>query len=66
VIARYRRTLHTSHQALLDRYQLRDAAIKVIGVGSVGTTCWVLLFTAGENDPLFLQVKEANASVLER
>ena len=52
-------------KSLLDRYELRDAAIKVVGVGSVGTLCWVLLFTAGEDDPLFLQVKEARASVLE-
>lgn len=66
VMARYLATLHTSHQSLLGRYQLRDAAIKVVGVGSVGTSCWVLLFTAGDEDPLFLQVKEANASVLER
>jgi uncharacterized protein (DUF2252 family) len=50
---------------LLDRYELRDAAIKVVGVGSVGTACWVFLFMAGENDRLFLQVKEARASVLE-
>jgi uncharacterized protein (DUF2252 family) len=50
---------------LLDRYELRDAAVKVVGVGSVGTACWVLLFMAGENDPLFIQVKEARASVLE-
>jgi len=48
-----------------DRYELRDAAIKVVGIGSVGTSCWVLLFMAGEGDPLFLQVKEARASVLE-
>jgi uncharacterized protein (DUF2252 family) len=61
----YRDTLHVSYRALLDRYQLRDAAMKVVGVGSVGTSCWVLLFTAGEGDPLFLQVKEARASVLE-
>lgn len=65
VIARYRSTLHVSHQSLLDRYELRDAVIKVVGVGSVGTSCWALLFMAGEDDPLFLQVKEANASVLE-
>src|SRR5262249_10600156 len=45
--------------------ELRDAAIKVVGIGSVGTLCWVLLFMAGEGDPLFLQVKEARASVLE-
>ena len=61
----YRATLHPSYRALLERYRLRDAAMKVVGVGSVGTSCWVLLFTAGEADPLFLQVKEARASVLE-
>ena len=61
----YRATLPPSLQSLLDRYVLRDAAIKVVGVGSVGTYCWVLLFMAGESDPLFLQVKEARASVLE-
>ena len=55
----------TAYQSLLDRYELRDAAIKVVGVGSVGTACWVFLFMAGEGDPLFLQVKEARASVLE-
>jgi len=57
-IASYRATLPHSLQSLLDRYELRDAAIKVVGVGSVGTACWVLLFMAGEGDPLFLQVKE--------
>jgi uncharacterized protein (DUF2252 family) len=61
----YRATLPSSYQALLDRFELRDAAIKVVGVGSVGTLCWVLLFTAADDDPLFLQVKEARASVLE-
>jgi uncharacterized protein (DUF2252 family) len=64
-IAGYRATLPPSLQSLLDRYTLRDAAIKVVGVGSVGTYCWVLLFMAGARDPLFLQVKEARASVLE-
>jgi uncharacterized protein (DUF2252 family) len=64
-IASYRKTLPQSCQSLLDRYQLRDAAIKVVGVGSVGTRCWVLLFMAGQGDPLFLQVKEARRSVLE-
>jgi hypothetical protein len=63
--AGYRASLPSSYQALLDRYQLRDAAIKVVGIGSVGTACWVLLFMAGEGDPLFLQVKEARPSVLE-
>ncbi len=64
-LAGYRSTLSSSLQCLLDRYELRDAAIKVVGVGSVGTACWVLLFMAGEGDSLFLQVKEASASVLE-
>ena len=64
-IAGYRGTLPPSCQSLLDRYQLRDVAIKVVGVGSVGTRCWVMLFMAGESDPLFLQVKEARRSVLE-
>jgi uncharacterized protein (DUF2252 family) len=61
----YRATLPASYQALLERFRLRDAAIKVVGVGSVGTRCWVLLLMAGDGDPLFLQVKEARASVLE-
>ncbi len=63
--AGYRETLPSAYQSLLDRYQIRDAAAKVVGVGSVGTACMVLLLTADENDPLFLQVKEARASVLE-
>src|SRR5271157_1140776 len=63
--AKYRDTLPASTQSLLDRYEIRDAAIKVVGIGSVGTRCWVLLFMVGEGDPLFLQVKEARASVLE-
>jgi uncharacterized protein (DUF2252 family) len=61
----YRNTLSSAHQSLLDRYELRDVAVKVVGVGSVGTLCWVLLLLAGEGDPLFLQVKEARTSVLE-
>jgi len=65
VLAAYRTTLPSAYQALLDRYELRDAAIKVVGIGSVGTSCWVLLFMAGQGDPLFLQVKEARPSVLE-
>jgi uncharacterized protein (DUF2252 family) len=64
-IAGYRDTLPLAYQSLLDRFQLRDAAMKVVGIGSVGTSCWVLLFMAGEGDPLFLQVKEARPSVLE-
>ncbi len=64
-LASYRATLPPAYQSLLDRYELRDAAVKVVGVGSVGTACFVLLFMAGEDDPLFLQVKEARPSVLE-
>jgi uncharacterized protein (DUF2252 family) len=50
---------------LYDRYQFCDMAIKVVGVGSVGTFCLIALFMTSEDDPIFLQVKEANASVLE-
>ncbi len=64
-MASYRATLPSAYQSLLGRYELRDAAVKVVGVGSVGTQCWVLLFMAGEGDSLFLQVKEARRSVLE-
>jgi uncharacterized protein (DUF2252 family) len=64
-LAVYRSTLPTAYQSLLERYELTDAAIKVVGIGSVGTSCWVFLFMAGEGDPLFLQIKEARASVLE-
>jgi hypothetical protein len=63
--AKYRDTLASASQSLFDRYKIRDAAIKVVGIGSVGTRCWVLLLMADEDDPLFLQVKEARASVLE-
>jgi len=65
VLAAYVESLPSAYQSLAHRYELKDAAIKVVGVGSVGTVCWVLLFMAGDNDPLFLQVKEARASVLE-
>ena len=64
-MAAYRASLPPAYQSLFDRYELRDVAIKVVGVGSVGTSCWVFLFMASEGDPLFLQVKEARPSVLE-
>lgn len=61
----YRNTLSPSHRTLLDRYEMKDVAIKVVGVGSVGTMCWVLLLMAAEHDPLFLQAKQSGPSVLE-
>jgi uncharacterized protein (DUF2252 family) len=63
--AQYRKSLLPSVRALLDRFQFKDMAIKVVGVGSVGTLCLVALLMADDKDPLFLQVKEARASVLE-
>ncbi len=61
----YRQSLPIERRVLLDRYEMVDSAIKVVGIGSVGTICGVILFFAAENDPLFLQVKEARQSVLE-
>ena len=63
--AQYRESLRPSVRVLLDRFEFKDTAIKVVGVGSVGTACWVMLLMADDKDPLFLQVKEARASVLE-
>ncbi|MBR1086291.1 DUF2252 domain-containing protein [Bradyrhizobium manausense] len=61
----YRNTLAEERRMLFDRFELVDAAVKVVGVGSVGTRCYVALFLAAPDDPLFLQVKEARRSVLE-
>ena len=61
----YRDTLPDDRRMLFDRYRLVDAAIKVVGVGSVGTRCWIVLLMSPANEPLFLQFKQANASVLE-
>ena len=61
----YRESLPLERRVLFDRYELADTAIKVVGVGSVGTYCSIGLFFAAERDPLFLQLKEARASVLE-
>jgi uncharacterized protein (DUF2252 family) len=63
--ARYRHSLPEERRVLLDRFQIKDVAIKVVGVGSVGTFCAIMLLMAAEDDPLFLQIKQANASVLE-
>ena len=66
LLAQYRNTLPSERRRLFDRYGYVHAARKVVGVGSVGTRAWVLLLLSGDNgDPLFLQAKEAGASVLE-
>ncbi|MFO1205043.1 MAG: DUF2252 domain-containing protein [Burkholderiales bacterium] len=64
-IASYRESLPEHTRTLFDRFHFFDLAVKVVGVGSVGTMCSVMLFLAADDDPLFLQVKEARASVLE-
>jgi uncharacterized protein (DUF2252 family) len=61
----YRNTLPPYRQGLVSRFELKDFAVKVVGVGSVGTACFVALLMAGPEDPLFLQAKEARPSVLE-
>jgi uncharacterized protein (DUF2252 family) len=62
----YRETLADERRILFDRFNYIDTAVKVVGVGSVGTRCMVSLFLAAPDDPLFLQIKEAHRSVLER
>jgi uncharacterized protein (DUF2252 family) len=67
ILESYKRTLQEDRRHLLDRYRFVDAARKVVGVGSVGVRAFVVLLEGrDENDPLFLQVKEAGSSVLER
>jgi uncharacterized protein (DUF2252 family) len=65
VLAKYRETLAEDRRVLFDRYSLLDVAVKVVGIGSVGTLCMVALMMSIAGHPFFLQVKEANASVLE-
>jgi uncharacterized protein (DUF2252 family) len=65
VLGTYRDRLPPERLYLLDHYELKDIAFKVVGVGSVGTFCAVGLFTSGDGAPLFLQLKEARKSVLE-
>jgi uncharacterized protein (DUF2252 family) len=67
VLDRYKETLQEDKKLLLERFEIIDIARKVVGVGSVGTHCWIALCTADreDDDPLFLQIKEANRSVLE-
>jgi uncharacterized protein (DUF2252 family) len=62
---RYRQSLSNDRRHLFDRYAFRDIAVKVVGIGSVGTRCTVALFLADETEPLLLQAKEARRSVLE-
>jgi uncharacterized protein (DUF2252 family) len=67
VVRKYRQSLPTDRRHLLENYEFSQLARKVVGVGSVGTRCWiVLLHGQRPDDVLFLQAKEAEASVLER
>jgi uncharacterized protein (DUF2252 family) len=62
----YRHSLQPDRRHLLEGYRIVDVARKVVGVGSVGTRCWIILLLGRDDqDPLFIQVKEANESVLE-
>jgi uncharacterized protein (DUF2252 family) len=65
LLKRYRHTLPSDRRVLLDRFSFVDMARKVVGVGSVGTRCWIVLLRGRDDgDPLFMQVKEAQRSVL--
>lgn len=67
LITSYQRTLGANCQYLLQQFEFAEAAFKVVGVGSVGTRCWILLMLGnGGAEPLFLQAKEAETSVLSR
>ena len=67
IMSKYRRTLETDRRHLIERYEFVHLARKVVGVGSVGTRCWIALMLGRDgSDPLFLQVKEAEESVLSR
>ena len=66
VLRDYRETLEFDRRVLLEQFELTDLAHKVVGVGSVGTRAWIALYLGRDGrDPLFLQVKEADTSVLE-
>ncbi|HKH60536.1 MAG TPA: DUF2252 domain-containing protein, partial [Flavitalea sp.] len=60
----YKTTLQSDRKFLLEQYRISDVALKVVGVGSVGTRCFVVLLLNDNNEPLFIQVKEARPSVL--
>jgi uncharacterized protein (DUF2252 family) len=65
-LASYRTSLVADRQVLYDRFEVVDVALKVVGVGSVGTRCWIVLLQGRDGgDPLFLQLKEPGPSALE-
>jgi uncharacterized protein (DUF2252 family) len=66
VLERYPRSLAPDRQLLFSRYELVDIALKVVGVGSIGSRCGIALYRTTAGEPLVLQVKEAKRSVLER
>jgi uncharacterized protein (DUF2252 family) len=65
VFDKYRQTLRDDLRVLLDRYRVVDVAMKAVGIGSLGTRCGIALLVTADNEPLFLQIKESRASVLE-
>ncbi|CAN5501907.1 DUF2252 domain-containing protein [soil metagenome] len=66
IFADYRKHLTPDRRLLLDRFVMKDIAFKAVGVGSVGTFCYVGLFMTGDGEPMFLQIKQAQTSVLQR
>src|SRR6202042_651643 len=67
LVAGYRRTMETDRRYLLEQFEFCDMAHKVVGVGSVGTRSWIILMLGrDDSDPLFLQAKQAQPSVLSR
>lgn len=64
-IDEYRASLSDERRFAFDRYELEDFALRVVGVGSVGTRCYLALLVCDDRSPLFLQIKEARRSVLE-
>lgn len=62
----YRQSLSDERRVLLDRYRVVDFAIKVVGIGSVGLRCGIIMLMDNDQSPLILQIKEARASVLEK
>ena len=61
----YKNSLSHERQVLINRFELMDIAMKIVGIGSVGTYCSIMLLMAADDDPLILQIKEARESVLE-